>query len=153
MDDMKIALNKYIKATPDATYVLLEKAFRQQNIPLYIIAYKKELLTTYVNMDLQGNLKKTYTISYRKTPRHSRPKEKEYWPETPEENLERLADAGEPVDVGVSVCNRCNELGHASKQCAEEYVENADKVEVKCFNCDQVGHRVRDCKLPAPSCI
>ena len=135
LDDMKEAVMKYVKANPDSTYYELETAFRNQKLNLYLIAIEKELMVTYTNMDLQGNLKKKYTISWRLSPNHLRPKEKDSWPATPEENLERLLDAGEPVDCGLPLCNRCNELGHTSKNCSEEYQENADRATVKCFNC------------------
>lgn len=143
---MKEAVKKYIKATPDATYIDLEKAFRNQELNLYIIALEKELAPTYTNMDLQGNLDKKYTASWRKSCRHARPKEKDLWPETPEENMERLKDAGEPVDRGIPKCSNCDQLGHISKSCPEDKQENTDRAMVKCFNCDEVGHRVRDCK-------
>ncbi|KAK6602744.1 zinc knuckle [Botrytis cinerea] len=146
-DDMKYEVMKYIKASPDATYVQLENAFRTQNIPIYLIAMEKELTQTYTNMDLQGNLDRKYSVSWRKSSKHSRPKEKESWPGTPEENLERLADAGEPVDRGVPLCSRCNELGHTVKHCTEERVDG-ERVQVQCFNCGEIGHRVRDCPIP-----
>jgi hypothetical protein len=152
LDDMKEALMKYIKATPDATYLDLEKAFRTQDFNLYIIALEKELAMTYTNMDLQGNLEKKYSVSWRMSSKHSRPKEKDLWPASPEENLERLLDAGEPVDRGIPKCTNCDQLGHTSKSCPDEKQENGDRAAVKCFNCDQVGHRVRDCKS-SPCCI
>ncbi|KAF7914885.1 hypothetical protein BELL_0029g00140 [Botrytis elliptica] len=139
-DDMKDEVTKYIKASPDATYVQLENAFRTQNIPIYLIAMEKELNQTYTNMDLQGNLDRKFSVSWRKSSKHSRPKEKESWPATPEENLERLANAGEPVDRGIPLCSRCNELGHTVKHCTEERVEG-ERVQVH-------GHRVRDCPIP-----
>lgn len=151
LDDMKEAIAKYIKATPDVTYVDLEKAFRIQGLQIYIIALEKELQPTYTNMDLQGNLDKKYSVSFRKSPKHARPKEKDLWPASPEENLERLLDAGEPVDRGIPKCSNCEQLGHMSKSCPEEKQENADRPMVKCFNCDEVGHRVRDCKSSLPS--
>lgn len=136
-DDMKEEAMKYIKASPDATYVQLEKAFRAQNIPLYLIAIEKELAKTYTNMDLQGNLDRKYTVSWRKSPKHTRPKEKDSWPPTPEENLERLADAGEAVDRGIPLCSRCSELGHIWKHCSQEAGEN-NRVVVQCFNCNEM---------------
>ena len=145
LDDFKEAAQKYIKATPDATYVQLERAFRGQNFSVYLIAMEKELAVTYTNMDLQGNLDKKFTVSWRLSPNHQRPKEKEFWPATPEENFERLQDAGEPVDRGIPKCNNCDQLGHISKKCPEDKVENPDRAEVKCYNCEEIGHRVRDC--------
>jgi hypothetical protein len=151
LDDMKEAAMQYIKALGDLNYVDLEQSFRSQNIGLYIIALEKEdMAPIFTNMDLQGNLNKKYTVTWRKSAKHARPKEKDAWPATPEENIERLLDAGEPVERGIPMCTNCNELGHIAKTCPEEKMENADRAAVKCFNCDQVGHRVRDCKSPPP---
>ena len=146
LDDFRVAFKKYIKATPDCTYPQLEMAFRGQRFNIYLIALEKELAATFTNMDLQGNLDKKYTVSFRLSPKHQRPKEKDLWPETPEENLARLQDAGEPVDRGIPKCSNCEQLGHISKSCPEEKVENADRAQVKCYNCEEVGHRVRDCR-------
>lgn len=87
------------------------------------------------------------------------------WPASPEENLERLKDAGLPMDRGVPKCGRCGgtyglhafssteananiEVGHTSRGCPEEPMENVDRVGVKCVNCDADGHRARDCPEP-----
>lgn len=139
LDDIKEAAMKYIKATPDATYLQLENAFRAQNMNIYLICIEKEIAVTYTNMDLQGNLDKKYSISWRLSPNHQRPKEKDSWPESPEENLTRLQDAGEPVDRGIPKCSNCDNLGHTKKNCPEEKQENTDRAEVKCFNCDSIG--------------
>ena len=92
---------KYVKAVPDSTYVHLESAFRNEHLNIYLIAIEKELAPTFTNMDLQGNLDRQYSITYRMSDKHARPKEKDAWPSSPEENLERLANAGEPVDRGI----------------------------------------------------
>jgi hypothetical protein len=130
---------KYIKATPDATYVELENAFRAQNMNIYLIGMEKELALTYTNMDLQGNLDKKYSVSWRLSANHQRPKEKDFWPASPEENLARLQDAGEPVDRGIPKCSNCDNLGHTKKNCPEEKQEVTDRAEVRCFNCDSIG--------------
>lgn len=139
LDDFKEALRKYAKATPDINYVVLEGAFRSQGFSVYLIGLEKELAPTYTNMDLQGNLGKKYSISFRFSDKHQRPKEKDFWPASPEENLARLVDAGEPIDCGKPKCSNCNELGHTKKNCPEEVTENADKAQVKCFNCEAIG--------------
>lgn len=149
MDEMRDAIFEYVKATPDATLVQLERAFRSQTINVYLIALEKDLASTYCNMDLQGFLNKKYTVSLRLSPRVQRPKEKDSWPATPEENLQRLRDAGFPVDRGIMKCNNCSELGHGSRACKEEKQE-PERVVVTCFNCEGVGHRVRDCPNPRP---
>lgn len=111
LDDIQEALAKYIKAIPEMTYVSLEQAFRNQDLGVYVIALERELSQTYTNMDLQGNLDRTYTISYRLSDKPKRPKEAEGWPTSAEKNMERLKDAGEPMDRGVPLCGNCEQLG------------------------------------------
>jgi hypothetical protein len=147
LDDVKDAVQIYVKASPDTTYVQLEEAFRSQDVGVWLIAIEKPYMApTLTNMDLQGNMDKKYTVTYRFSPKPTRPREREVWPESPEKNLERLADAGEVVDRGISKCTNCNELGHSSKFCPEEKRDTDTIKIVKCYNCDGEGHRVRDCK-------
>ncbi len=113
LDDVKEALAKYIKAIPTMNYPTLETAFRSRGLGVYIIALERELSQTYTNMDLQGNLDRTYTISYRLSNKPKRPREAEGWPASAEENMERLKDAGEPVDRGMSLCGNCEQLGQS----------------------------------------
>jgi hypothetical protein len=112
LDDFKEAVDMYVKACPDVTYPQLEEAFRSLGVPIYLIAIEKELNATYTNMDLQGHLGKTYSISWRWSDKPRAPKEMDTWPATPEENLERLADAGQPTDCKMPLCSNCSSLGH-----------------------------------------
>ncbi|KAI1140457.1 hypothetical protein F5Y05DRAFT_318806 [Hypoxylon sp. FL0543] len=96
-------------------------------------------------MDLQGNLDKTYRVHLRWSNKPLRPRELQLWP-TPEQNVERLRDAGETVERGLPKCTNCHELGHISKRCPQEKVER-ERTVIMCFNCDQLGHRVRDCRF------
>ncbi|KAK2625759.1 hypothetical protein QTJ16_005071 [Diplocarpon rosae] len=148
IDDVKEAAAKYFKAVPEVTYLDLEHAFRNMNVPIYLIAIEKELSPTYTNMDLQGNRGKTYSVSWRWSNQPAKPKEIEGWP-TPEENLERLADAGEPTDCLMTKCTNCAELGHSKRNCPQDANET-ERAKVLCYNCDEVGHRVRDCPNPRP---
>ena len=146
MDDVKEAIEMYLKAVPDTTYPLLENAFRTQDVPVWVIALERpELAVTMTNMDLQGNLDRKYTISYRFSDKPTRPREREGWP-SKEENLTRLENAGIPVPRGLPKCNNCSKLGHTSKRCPEERAERVDREEIKCIYCDQIGHRARDCR-------
>ena len=81
--------------------------------------------------------------------------------------MERLKDAGIPVDRGIPKCTNCKgknsgvrtdfgstskhsrltELGHIAKSCKEEKVE-IDHPHVQCVNCEELGHRARDCTQP-----
>lgn len=145
MHDVKEAIQEYLKSLPQLTYVELEKAFRQQNTGVYIIAVEKpQLIGALTNMDLQGNLGKKYTITYRFSPNPARAREREHFPKDTNDNIQRLADAGEPVNSGKIKCNNCDEYGHTSKSCPSDPIEK-DSVVVKCFNCGEEGHRVRDC--------
>jgi zinc knuckle protein len=69
------------------------------------------------------------------------------WPETPEENLERLKSCGREVDRKVMFCKTCNEVGHTTKRCKQER-DISNRVVIRCFNCEEEGHRSRDCKQP-----
>lgn len=155
MDEIKEKIQIYAKAQPDAKFVELEKAFRHQGYRLYLIPLvKANLSITLTNMDLQGNLGKTYTVNYRFSDKPRRKIEKEGWPKDHDEVLARLADAGDVVPLGQPKCSNCNKLGHISKNCDEERMEPSDRAVVKCYNCDQEGHRVRDCESsPHPTCL
>lgn len=144
MDDVKAAIQQYVKACPQTTYIDLETAFRQQKIELYVIAVQKTILPTMTNMDLQGNLNKTFSVTFRFENRPARGRETGGWPKSPEENLVRLEDAGEVVQSGLPRCNNCGEVGHISKNCEQDRTA-PERVVIKCFNCEEEGHRIRDC--------
>jgi hypothetical protein len=147
MDIVKEGIAEYVKAEPATTYAELHKAFQNQSLDVFIMAIEKpQLVGALTNMDLQGNLGKKYTVSFRFSDKPARAREAEYFPKTAEENLQRLEDAGEPVNRGQSKCTNCNEYGHTSRFCQSDAVEK-DRVVVKCFNCGEEGHRVRDCKF------
>jgi len=115
-------------------------------------------------VSLQGDLDKKYQVGFYLSSKPKRKIQTPGWPESSEVNFERLKDAGMPMERGIPKCMRCNgkatsyalrecwlfsdgltELGHTARGCHEEASENPDKVEVKCVNCDELGHRARDC--------
>lgn len=148
IDDVKEAVQVYVKSSPSTTYPELEEAFRSQKLPLWLIAIEKTgLASTLTNMDLQGELEKKYTVTYRFQWNPPRPRDREVWPKDVEENIERLKDAGEVVPRGVPKCRNCDQIGHTSKSCPEEKLEK-EAPTIKCYNCDTVGHRIRDCPIP-----
>ena len=57
------------------------------------------------------NKKHHVRLSFSKEP--LRPREAYAFPETDDENMERLKDAGMPFDRGLALCYRCN-----SKHCS-----------------------------------
>ncbi|ERS98744.1 hypothetical protein HMPREF1624_05532 [Sporothrix schenckii ATCC 58251] len=149
LDDVKAAFLMYVKACPDVTYVEMEQMFRNENIGVYLIGVERsDLSVTLTNMDLQGNLDRKYTVTFRFQDKPSRPREKSIWPANTEENLARLANGGEPVARGIPLCMNCRELGHTSRSCPNERMENTEHASVACQNCGSEGHRLRDCKAP-----
>lgn len=147
VDDVKFAIQTYVKAAPETTYQELEKKLRDEKADLWLIAIEKSgLVATMTNMDLQGNMEKRYTVTFRFQWNPPRPRDRELWPSDVDENLERLADAGEVVPRGLPKCSNCNEVGHISKSCPEEKMESDTVKTIMCYNCDTPGHRMRDCK-------
>ncbi|KAK7908159.1 zinc knuckle protein [Apiospora marii] len=148
LDDVKEGVQCYVKSTPEITYQDLETAFRNQDMGVYLIAVEKPaMLGSLTNMDFQGNLDKKYQVTYRFDARAARPREAALWPKDAEENMARLADAGEPVNRGLTKCNNCEKYGHMAKHCPDDKIEK-ERVKIICFNCEQEGHRVRDCPTP-----
>ena len=61
---------------------------------------------TYVN--LQGELDQKYQVGFHLSPNPKRQTQKASWPESPEDNTERLKKAGMPMERGIPKCTRCN---------------------------------------------
>ena len=114
---------------------------------------------------MQGELDKKYQVGFYFSPKPRRTNARQGWPSSAEENIERLKDAGLPMERGIPKCGRCGgnadsmahcsfhadlktEIGHTVRGCPQEPVENIDRVGVKCVNCDAEGHRARDCPEP-----
>jgi hypothetical protein len=94
-----------VKAVPDMTYVQLEKEFRERDYNVYLIAMEKDIEATQTIVNIQGKIGCKFAVFYFLSDKPSRPNMKERWPKSPEENLERLEDAGVPMDSGVVKCN------------------------------------------------
>ena len=135
------------KAQPTMTYLDLEKELRAKGMKVYLIGLVSdpkvlkthEILTveqtkesgdTYSIINLQGKHDCTYAVSYQLSEKPTRASLKDRWPATPEENLERLADAGTPLDRGVPKCARCGTMGHTVRACEQE-ADTVERVEVK----------------------
>ncbi|UCK57335.1 hypothetical protein AFCA_000265 [Aspergillus flavus] len=147
LEDFREALKIYSKAVPDATFVDIENKMRQDNLNFYLIAMEKPVGDCISVINLQGKLDCKYVVGFYYSPKPQRANLKERWPESVEENLERLEDAGIPYDREIPKCSNCGEMGHTARGCKEEHVVH-ERVEVKCVNCSAVGHRARDCTEP-----
>ena len=103
------AIKVYIKAVPDTSWDQLERGFRANKFNTHIIGQEVyEVTSTYTLINLQGKLDQKYKIGFFFSPNPRRRNLKACWPATPEENLERLKDAGQPYERGIPKCPRCN---------------------------------------------
>lgn len=82
--------------------------FRDADMATYLIAKQQEVSDTHTIVNLQGALDQEYVVSIQFSPKPRRAKFSEGWPETPEENLSRLAKAGWPMDRMVPKCTNCD---------------------------------------------
>ncbi|KAF4591791.1 Zinc finger, CCHC retroviral-type [Ophiocordyceps camponoti-floridani] len=149
LDDVKEAVQEYVKACDGAvTYRELQEGLINEGVNLFLIGVERPLAPVFTNMDLQGNMGKKYSISYRFTEKPGRPREADAFPKNREELLARLDDAGEVVNSGRSFCHNCGELGHVAKFCTQERTERPEQPKIACTNCGEDGHRLRDCPQP-----
>lgn len=131
------------------SYLDLEKESRKRGLSIYLIALKKEVPAAYTNVDLAGNVSKTYTLAYYTSASCPRPVMMPMWPKDAADNLSRLQDAGTPMERGVPICGNCDAAGHGRKDCPEEKREH-EGTKIVCALCDKEGHRVRDCPEERP---
>ncbi|KAH7412349.1 hypothetical protein DE146DRAFT_276200 [Phaeosphaeria sp. MPI-PUGE-AT-0046c] len=116
LDVFRICLKAYARALPNEFRLPeVEAALRQDNIGVYLIALKHEIAPNQTIIDLVGNAKQEYVLSIQLAPKPRRAKMAQGWPESPDQNLERLASAGFVQDCGVPMCGNCGELGHIKK--------------------------------------
>lgn len=147
-NDAKEGIQAYVKALNGGiTFRELQEAFIHDKINIWLIATERSLIEIFTNMDLQGNMGKKYTVTYRFSEKPQRPRDIEGWPKSVDEILARLDDAGDVVDTGKPKCSNCDELGHTAKQCTQEKVVREAKG-LSCYNCGADGHRIRDCTEP-----
>jgi hypothetical protein len=145
------ALFAYAKAVGTATLQDLEQTFRGEKFNTHLIAKEQEVAVNWTLVNFQGKTDQKYTVSLQWSSEPRRAAFAVGWPSSPEENINRLGEAGFPMDSFVTVCRNCDEVGHTAAKCEQEKREPEVKVE-QCVNCDEVGHRARDCKQPVKKC-
>jgi hypothetical protein len=118
LDAFRLSLRAYARAVPDAfDLAAVEQSLRELDLGVYLIAKQQEVATNMTIVDLVGNPVREFVLSVQLSPKPRRTKMAQGWPESPEQNMERLASAGFVQDIGVPLCNNCGELGHTKKVC------------------------------------
>ncbi|KJY00586.1 hypothetical protein TI39_contig322g00007 [Zymoseptoria brevis] len=149
VDDIRRAVFAYAKAFPELTLVDLEATFREADFNTFLIAKEQEVSDTHTIVNFQGKPDQKYVLSFQFSARPRRVKFSEGWPTTPEENIERLAEAGVVMDGFVQKCRNCEQIGHLASACEEEKREVVSTM--TCANCNDEGHRARDCQAERKS--
>jgi hypothetical protein len=101
------AIVAYAKAFPELTFPELESGFRDASMNTYLIAKEQQVSDTHIIVNLQGKGDQTYVVSIQFSNKPRRAKFAEGWPNTPEDNMVRLAEAGFPMDRMVPKCDNC----------------------------------------------
>jgi hypothetical protein len=116
LDVFRICLRAYARAAPDVfSLSAVESALREDGLGVFLIAKQQDIAPNMTIVDLVGNAKRHFVLSIQLSAKPRRAKLAQGWPESPEENLERLSSAGFVQDCGVPMCGNCGELGHIRK--------------------------------------
>ncbi|KAK8245432.1 hypothetical protein HDK77DRAFT_253210 [Phyllosticta capitalensis] len=113
LDDFKIALKAYGKALlangQPFELAVLDQAMRDDNMNVHIVAIdkKEKAGDVFTIVDFNGKTGCTYGLSFNFSYKPKRKMAMSGWPKTPEENRERLADAGFVLDRFVTKCLNC----------------------------------------------
>ncbi|RMZ67669.1 zinc knuckle transcription factor [Pyrenophora seminiperda CCB06] len=148
LDVFRVGLKAYARATQDEGFNLpaVEEALREDGIGVFLIAKQQEVPPNMTIVDLIGNPDRKFVLTLQLSAKPRRQKYALGFPDTPEENMERLASCGYMEDRGVPLCDNCHELGHVRKHCKQELVEREKtQPEIQCVYCQAIGHRARDC--------
>jgi hypothetical protein len=116
LDKFRICLRAYARALDtDFNLADVEAALRSDNLGVFLIAKQQEIAPNMTIVDLIGNAKREYVLSIQLSGKPRRAKMAQGWPESPEQNLERLLNAGFVQDSGIPICSNCGEPGHIRK--------------------------------------
>ena len=73
----------------------------------HLIAKKQKVSQTHTIVNLQGKGDQGYVVSFQFGAKPKRKKAEEGWPESAEDNILRLAEAGLVLDRLVALCGNC----------------------------------------------
>ena len=108
LDTLRSAIKAYARAVEDKFSLQdVEKALRDADLPMYLIAMKQEIAVNHTIVDMIGNPGREFVLSFQLSGKPRRKRMAEGWPKTPEENMQRLASCGFVQDIGVPLCGNC----------------------------------------------
>lgn len=146
LDDVIEGVQEYLKALDgQSTYREVQEGLIADGIEVWLIPLETAMEPAWTNVDLQGVPDKKYKVNIRTKKTPARARERDGWPESTEEILSRLDDAGQPALSNKPRCYNCSGWGHVSKDCPEPKMERNDEPKL-CPNCNGEGHRLRDCE-------
>lgn len=100
-DDAKEAIQEYVKVLDGApSYKDIQMRAIEEHNNLWLIPLERGILGAFTNMELQGNTRKKYTVSYRISEKPGRARDRDGWPESKADIISRLDVEGEKVDSG-----------------------------------------------------
>jgi hypothetical protein len=116
LDAFRVGLKAYARAiVEEFNLPAVEQALREDGLGIFLIAKQQEVAPNMTIIDLIGNPGREYVLSVQLSEKPRRAKMAQGWPESPAQNLERLASCGYVQDCGVPLCSNCGELGHIRK--------------------------------------
>lgn len=116
LDAFRVGLRAYARAVADQfSLPAVEECLREESLGVYLIAQRQEIDQRFTIIDPVGNADREYVLSVQLSAKPRRAKLAQGWPESPEQNLQRLASAGFVQDCGVPICSNCGEKGHIKK--------------------------------------
>ena len=110
VDEIKKCILAYAKAYSELTLYDLESSFRDAGFKTFLIAKEQAISVTHTIVNLGGKPGQKFVVSIQWTDKPRRAKFAEGWPDSKEENVARLVEAGFILDGFVTKCDNCNEV-------------------------------------------
>ncbi|GMF69436.1 unnamed protein product [Aspergillus oryzae] len=102
-ENRKFDLNNVPDKLPEEAWAAMQKASEEKDLE----DFREPVGDCISVINLQGKLDCKYVVGFYYSPKPQRANLKERWPESVEENLERLEDAGIPYDREIPKCSNC----------------------------------------------
>ena len=110
VDEIKKCILAYAMAYSELTLYDLESSFRDAGFKTFLIAKEQAISVTHTIVNLEGKPGQKFVVSLQWADKPCRAKFAEGWPNSKEENMARLAEAGFILDGFVTKCGNCNEV-------------------------------------------